>query len=68
MNRRDHFKGRALRLSAVDLVAADDNVLKALLTPLVGDVISQIVVALGTGDMWFRSEAIVVPRPDGEWP
>ena len=48
---RDHFQRCALRIRAVDVVAADDDVFESLLAPFGGDVLGEFVVALRSGDV-----------------
>src|SRR5262249_6980192 len=49
----DHLKRRALGIAAVDLVAVDHNIFKALLLPLIPNVFGELIVALGSGDVRF---------------
>ena len=60
MNGRNHFQRGGLGIAAVDVVAADDNVLQTLGAPLVGDVASQFVVARGAGDVRLGGEEVML--------
>ncbi len=56
----DHFERGRLGIGAVNVVAADDDVVEALLTPFGGDVVGEFVVALGSGDMGLGGEDAVL--------
>src|SRR5260370_26914416 len=60
MQRSCHFQKGGLWIRAVYVVTADDDVLKTLLAPLVGDVAGQFVVARGAGDVRFGGEDVML--------
>jgi hypothetical protein len=60
MNGRNHFQRRGFWIAAVNVVAADDYVLKAFGPPLVGDVASQFVVARRASDVRLGGEDVML--------
>ena len=58
---RDHLQRGALRIRAIHVVAADNDVLETLLLPLIANVFGELVVALRARDMGFLREDAVLP-------
>src|ERR1019366_8098827 len=56
----DHFQKGALGIAAIDVVAADDDVFQAFVSPLVGDVTSEFVVANGARDVRLGGEDVML--------
>jgi hypothetical protein len=57
---RDHLQRRALGISSVNVVTADDYVFESLFFPLVANVFRQLVVTLGAGDVGLLGEDAVL--------
>ena len=60
VNRRDHFQKGGFGIAAVNVVAADDDILEPFVSPLVGDVAGEFVVARRSGDVRFGGEDVVL--------
>src|ERR1700693_3774713 len=60
MNGRDHFERSELWIAAVDIIAADEDVLQSFLPPLGRDVASEFIVAWGAGDVRFSGEDVML--------
>src|ERR1700722_8674698 len=60
MNGCNHFERSELCIGTVDIVATDDHVLQPFLSPLVGDVASEFIVAWGAGDVRFSGEDVML--------
>src|SRR5258708_26204813 len=60
MNRRDHLEGSGLGIGAIDVVAADHDVVEAFLSPLVRNVAREFVIARRTGDVGFGGKYVML--------
>ena len=58
---RDHLQRRALRISSVNVITADDYIFESLFFPLVANVFRKLVVTLGAGDVGLLREDAVLP-------
>ena len=60
VNGRDHFERSEFWIASVNVVAADDDIIEAFLSPLIGDVAGQFVVARRTGNMRLGGEKMML--------
>jgi hypothetical protein len=56
----DHFERSELGIAAVNIVAADDDVIEAFVAPLIGDIAGEFVIARGAGDVRLRREDVML--------
>ena len=60
MNGRDHLERCEFWIGAVDVIAANDDIFEAFLSPLIGDVASEFVIAHGAGDVRLGGEEVML--------
>jgi hypothetical protein len=60
VNGCDHFERSKFWIAPVNVIAANDDIIKSFLTPLIGNVASQFVVARRTGNVRLGGEEMML--------